>query len=189
MCDSDAAQESQTSILTWPEDLCSQEAAVFAGFIKWIDTELNKTNATEITAEQADELANSPKCALFNAGSKPGIPIAAYLERFHTHAQPGLESVVQAACLIKRLIAEDKLKLHSLNVHRVTAVSLLLSSKATRDVYYDNVHISKVAGLPVDKLNLLEVTMFEMLGFELHCPLEQKHDMFNQLLEMSKADS
>lgn len=83
--------------IPWPEDLASQEEAVFAGFIGWLSSCVSDPAANTATDSDA-------RFALFNAGSVPVIALDAYLMRFQKHAKPGIEAVIQASCLIQRLM-------------------------------------------------------------------------------------
>lgn len=60
-----------------------------------------------------------------------------------------------------------------LNAHRILLISVMLAIKSSEDLHFDNLHFSKIGGVPLPELNDLEVAMLQLLNFDLRISMEE----------------
>lgn len=104
----------------------------------------------------------------------PSIGIAAYLSRLHKYFQ------CSDSCLVVSLVYIDRVvKLHpnfsvsNLSIHRLLAMSMVLSAKFLDDIYYSNAYYAKVCGLQLKEFNILEAMLLNLLCWQLDVTLEE----------------
>eukprot|EP00051_Salpingoeca_urceolata_P001948 m.45482 g.45482 ORF g.45482 m.45482 type:complete len:316 (+) comp11783_c0_seq1:190-1137(+) len=126
----------------------------------------------------------------FYASSPPKISLHDYMKRFVTYANPGVEALLLLCIFVKKLTKDHPgLAFGPMNVHRFTAAGLLLGAKVSLDKYFNNVAFAKVAGLNVQALNRLEVSLFQLLGWRLYASNDELLDCYVMLSSMSATDS
>ena len=82
---------------------------------------------------------------------------------------------IDKICLKKDII------LTKYNVHRILFSSILASIKFNEDKIYDNLFYSKVAGISLKELNVLENKFMEIIDFELYISKEVYEKYYNYL--------
>jgi hypothetical protein len=118
-----------------------------------------------------------PSSSRFHSKAIPSISLADYVERIIRYAS------IDPLILLTMLIYNDRLlerylpgiyyffRNHSLattlSVHRFIITSIMIATKALCDSYLSNTRYSKIGGLGVKELNVLEVEMLFMINFKL----------------------
>eukprot|EP00049_Salpingoeca_infusionum_P027073 m.30135 g.30135 ORF g.30135 m.30135 type:complete len:267 (+) comp9249_c0_seq2:266-1066(+) len=110
----------------------------------------------------------------------PAIGIKDYLLRIEKHASPGVEALVKLVPMLHRL-EQMGFRLSRHSVYRFCAVGLLLGAKSTQDAVYLNSYYSKVAGLNIKALNLLELELFILFDFRLHATTAELLEAYQML--------
>ncbi len=121
----------------------------------------------------------------------PRVSIRHYIERFLKYASAGnrvlIATIIMTLIFLDNLISESEggIVIDSLNVHRLFAVSYLISFKFCEDVYYDNEHMSRVAGIPKEELDILELHFLFKIKFNLayHDRFDAYYILFVSLLQ------
>ncbi|CAO1628233.1 unnamed protein product [Sympodiomycopsis kandeliae] len=106
----------------------------------------------------------------FHSRAAPGISIESYLKRITKYTS------MEKTCLLILLIYIDRVCeqstnfiINGLTVHRFVCVSLVCSSKALCDSFSTNQHYSKVGGISLQELNLLEKEFLDLIDWRLSC--------------------
>ncbi|TPX41827.1 hypothetical protein SeMB42_g05396 [Synchytrium endobioticum] len=73
------------------------------------------------------------------------------------------------------------------NVHRLLISTTMVAVKFLSDVFFTNLHLSRVGGLPVSELNALEMEVLILNGFNLSVTLEELQEGGNLLLRTNMA--
>ncbi|KTD52999.1 cyclin family putative virulence effector [Legionella quateirensis] len=120
----------------------------------------------------------------YTGKSKPPITIEHYLLRFCTYLinEPSIY-ILLVIYLNKYLEKVPDASLNEMNVHRLTACSLLLAYKQLMDLRFDNLFVSRVAGVSLSELNLLEINFLKILDFETHVPIKDFEKCYQRLYE------
>ncbi|KAI8344053.1 cyclin-domain-containing protein [Chlamydoabsidia padenii] len=118
----------------------------------------------------------------FHSRAKPNISIYAYLSRILKFTPFSNEALLSLLVYFDRLALKQHYAFNSLNAHRLIITSIVVASKFTSDVFFQNSRYAKVGGLPLLELNRLELELLFLCEFKLHVPLEDLQDYGNQLL-------
>lgn len=54
------------------------------------------------------------------------------------------------------------------NIHRLLFTSILIATKYNEDIIYDNLFYSKIAGITIKELLILENSFLEIIDFDLY---------------------
>ena len=129
----------------------------------------------------------SQKVTRFHSRAPPAISIHDYLARIVKYAS------LESACLLMLLVYIDRMCdkhpefcISSLTVHRFIITACVVAAKSLCDSYCTNTHYSKVGGLSVQELNLLELEFLFMIEWDLPCSHESLQKYYVKLIEQSK---
>ncbi|EIM24140.1 cyclin-domain-containing protein [Wallemia mellicola] len=127
---------------------------------------------------------DSNKLTRFHSRAAPGITVIDYLNRINKYTN------TDPCCLLILLIYIDRistmmpdLTITSLTVHRFIITAITVSSKALCDVFCTASHYSKVGGLSLNELNLLEREFLRILDWNLTCEDQQLQKYYLNLVE------
>jgi len=101
----------------------------------------------------------------FQSSYAPDVSVEAYLERIRKYSRCSDACFVMALIYVDRMIETRGLTLTTLNVHRLLITSVMLAAKFHDDLFYNNTYYSKLGGLSLQELNLLEVELLNQLDF------------------------
>ncbi|TIA79880.1 hypothetical protein E3P98_03010 [Wallemia ichthyophaga] len=125
------------------------------------------------------------KLTRFHSRGAPGISINDYLSRIHKYTNTDLKP----CCLLILLIYIDRisvilpeLTITSLTVHRFIITAITVSSKALCDVFCTASHYSKVGGISLNELNLLEREFLRIIDWNLTCDNKQLEEYYLNLV-------
>lgn len=122
----------------------------------------------------------------FDGVRSPTISLTAYLERLCVHFKCSLECYVLAIILLDRAVELNKgLTVTALNVHRLFCTSLLVATKVQDDVYLSNAYYAVVAGVSLQEINSLEVTLLRLLQYRCMVKPEEYGRYLSALLNSS----
>jgi hypothetical protein len=148
-----------------------------------------------------NDIKSSPhQLSRFHAKTIPSIDLQSYLGRILKYAPCSAECFLAMIIYLEsvcsgRLLCEDsvgqnisdvesrlanthiqsqaKIVLTSYNIHRLIVTATMISIKFLSDVFYTNLHFSRVGGIPVQELNLLELDFLKMCDFSLMITAEE----------------
>ncbi|KAH3762429.1 cyclin, N-terminal domain protein [Pelomyxa schiedti] len=110
-------------------------------------------------------------CAQFSGpgGQPPAIGIEDYLIRIETHSGCTRSALVAALVYVDRVLHLNPLfAVTEGNVHRLILTCIVLAIKHHEDTFYTNAYYSKVGGVSLAEMNVLEVRLLNLLHFELY---------------------
>lgn len=130
-----------------------------------------------MTAPETSARSDS-KFDRYHAVRVPSVQVKSYLARLFSYFR------CSDACLITSLIYVDRLLrrhedfcLTTLSIHRILAVSMLLSAKFNDDTYYSNDYYAKVCGMSLKELNVLEGQFLGFVDWNL-CVTSDEYDKY-----------
>merc|ERR1712056_31806 len=98
------------------------------------------------------------------------------------------------ACLVTSLVYIDRIvKLHpdfsicDRTIHRLLAVSMLLSAKYYDDVYYSNAYYARVCGLTLKEINSLEHEFLKLVNWKLDVSSEEYVEYRDRVFSAAQA--
>ncbi|CAN8251974.1 unnamed protein product [Cochlearia groenlandica] len=120
-------------------------------------------------SETNDCLSKKQRISGFHGLTKPSISIRSYLERIFKYANCSYSCYIVAYIYLDRLVKKQPcLLIDSLNVHRLTITSILVSAKFLDDLCYNNGYYAKVGGISIEEINMLELDFLFGIGFDLN---------------------
>ncbi|ORX80689.1 cyclin-domain-containing protein [Anaeromyces robustus] len=106
----------------------------------------------------------------FHSRKAPEISIYDYLKRIVKYAAIDKVALLSLLIYIDRICKRHRLfTISSLTVHRFIITSLTCASKAMCDSICTNAHYSKVGGIHIKELNLLELEFLFLIDWHLSC--------------------
>ncbi|KAI9095613.1 cyclin-domain-containing protein, partial [Phlyctochytrium arcticum] len=140
----------------------------------------------------SDSIPDRQHLTRFHARTIPSIDVLGYTSRILKYAPCGNECFLAALIYFERmgepsqrLSAADSepLIVDSYNVHRLLIAGIMVAVKFLSDVFFTNLHMSRVGGLPVHELNQLEVEFLLLNDFNLSVSVEELQYCGDRLLE------
>lgn len=96
---------------------------------------------------------------------KPKISFFEYLTRILKYCKLHLATVIFSLVYIDRL--PDNFILTDNNIHKIVLTSILLACKINEDIIHSNLYFSKVGGINLFDINLLENDLLNLIKFNL----------------------
>lgn len=119
---------------------------------------------------------------------KPQVTIERYISRFFNYLsdEPSLY-ILLLIYLNKYLEMDLNHSLNEMNVHRLSACSLLLAYKQIMDYYSNNEYFALVAGVPLPELNQLEIKFLMAFDFKTYVSTEELEACYHSLLDYAHS--
>jgi hypothetical protein len=114
----------------------------------------------------------------FNGVKPPPITLPDYIERIRTYIPCSVECYVLALVYIDRILQRHEgFQVTYLNVHRLFITAIVVATKFQDDKYFSNAYYSRVGGVAVNELNMLEVRFLRLIGFNL-CVTPEEYENY-----------
>ena len=97
----------------------------------------------------------------------PKISILDYLLRIQKYSNIENSTFIIALIYIDRICEKKKIILTKYNIHRILFTSILIATKYNEDIIYDNLFYSKIAGVTIKELLILENYFLNIIDFDL----------------------
>ena len=120
---------------------------------------------------------NSP----FVHKNTPTISIYDYLLRIVYYSKIDKSTLIMSLIYIDKICLKKDIILTKYNVHRILFSSILASIKFNEDKIYDNLFYSKVAGISLKEINVLENKFLKIIDFDLFISKEVYEKYYNYL--------
>ena len=124
---------------------------------------LNKINQIfKIVLEENEKLKNYPdklssrRGVAFNSNYIPSISIKKYLYRIAYYTEIEENTIIIALIYIDRISEISKIMLTPYNIHRIIFSAILLAIKYNEDRIFNFEYYSKVAGVSIKEMQILE---------------------------------
>jgi len=139
-----------------------------------IVSKLLETMAAQFHAQlNSYNLASSYKVTILDSYEIPDILIKDYLYRITSMSRCLYRDIIVALVYADQLITNEIISGISFhNVHRLMAITLMVSTKFYDDVHYSNKAWASILGLKLQELNEMEILFLEALNFELNVNLD-----------------
>ena len=129
---------------------------------------------------------------LFVGDSVPDMSLKDYLDRCAKYFRCSPSCLIVSIIYIDRMIdtyQDQKLFLHSFNVHRLFVTALTLACKHLEDKVYTNKYYAQVGGLSLQEMNRFEYRILQKLDYNLNVPLEVFQEYSKQFIPPSQKDT
>ena len=154
---------SSDSKLSETEASTTAQTNLSIAFIKEISNILNTIISTN-KKEKIKKNTNSP----FNHDHVPKISIFDYLLRIKKYSGIENSTLIIALIYIDRICKKKIFLLTKYNIHRILFTSILISIKNNEDIIYNNSYFSKIGGVDMNELIILENHFLKIIDFELY---------------------
>ena len=98
----------------------------------------------------------------------PKISLFDYLLRIQKYSNIENSTFIIALIYIDRICQKKGIILTKYNIHRLLFTSILIATKYNEDIIYDNLFYSKIAGVTIKELLVLENSFLEIIDFDLY---------------------
>ena len=117
---------------------------------------------------------------IFNVGKCIKLPLIDYINRFITYLDCSISCYIYTLIYIDKIVVDNPyLYLTRYNIYKLFSISLLCAYKFIDDDIVDNKYYSKIAGIELKELNLLERLFLTKINYELYVA----DDIFNLYLQ------
>lgn len=132
------------------------------------------------TMQFSKETLDLQKKLSFFSKIPASVTIARYIERIVKYTYLEESTFILALIYIDRICEYNDIILNDANIHRIIFSSVVLAIKINEDDYYSNSYYSKVAGIPVKELNVLEYDFVRLIRYNLFVNQEifEKYKIF-----------
>ena len=172
---------------------------------KKILSELNIKNNDEMIKKDAIELIsdlfnniceenkkknekNNRLIKYFISNNIPSISIKDYLFRLIKLTQINLSTIILILIYIDRICNINHIILTYYNIHKLILSSFIVASKYNEDYYYSMIFYSKLGGVTIGELNLLESKFLLLIRYNLYVHVNLYEKYYNDLMSL-KSDS
>ncbi len=111
--------------------------------------------------------------SVFELKKVPNIPICDYIHKIFVDWDIEVNTLIYSYILLNDFIEKSKIILNEKNIYLIYLASLLTSCKMLQDEIYSQYDFSKVAGIPLKRLNEIEAEFLEAIDFKVHITDEQ----------------
>jgi len=122
----------------------------------------------------------------FHSNVAASLSITAYIQRIAKYTHCEESTLISALILIDRMCEMNNFYLMEQNIHRIVLSSIVLAIKYNEDDYYTNAYYSKVGGIVVKEMNLLEFDLLKYLEYSLFIKSETFEKYKNYLYHYIK---
>jgi hypothetical protein len=121
----------------------------------------------------------------FHSRSLPSIHYRDYFQRLVHYGRFSVPSILSIIVYIDRISRENpKFIISSLTIHRFLIVALTCATKTIDDRHLSNLHYSKIGGIPMLELGILEFEFLNWIRWNVLVQHEVLQEYFLQLLLM-----
>lgn len=136
---------------------------------------------------EAGPTSSPPKKTKFTSSVIPKISIQAYLDRIYKYIDLNEPCVLSALIYLDRYITQSGIPITLFEIHRILAVSCMISAKFLKDNYLDNELYAKVAGVSLKEINILEAEFLKVLDFKVFITVAQYENCLNAFNEFCSS--
>ena len=151
--------------------------------VKSIDLLINKVikfNSSDMCL--ATEFADTFKFNKFNFRKQPKMSFYTYIKRLINLSDSDDHLIIASIILLDRICAISNQKLTHKNVHKLFFLSLMISLKFNCDEVFSDSNFSKISGIPISELIILEQVYLELISYNLYIKYSDYEVYKNKLL-------
>ncbi len=124
----------------------------------------------------------------FISNNIPSISIKDYLFRLIKLTQINLSTIILILIYIDRICNINHIFLTYYNIHKLILSSFIVANKYNEDYYYSMIFYSKLGGVTIGELNLLESKFLLLIRYNLYVHVNLYEKYYNDLMSL-KSDS
>jgi hypothetical protein len=113
------------------------------------------------------EILERQKRLSFHSKTPASVTLAEYIERILKYTHIEESTLIIALIYIDRLCDRQNVILSENNIHRIVLAAIILATKYNEDDFYSNNYYSKVGGISVQELNILEYEFSKLVKYSL----------------------
>jgi hypothetical protein len=117
------------------------------------------------TLKNYKEKLTLQKNMAFTSYNKPSLSIKEYLYRIQTYTEAEDNTIIIGLMYIDRICEHSSVILTPYNIHRIIFVSILMAIKYNEDICFEYDFYSKIAGIPMKELKILEGEYIDLIKF------------------------
>ena len=155
--------------------------------IRAIAITLNSILEKNKNLENYKEIIRDQSRQAFSGNIIPSISIKDYLIRIQTYSNIERSTLIISLIYIDRFCNKAKVTLTQYNIHKILFSSILMAIKFNEDDFYDNKYYSKIAGVKLKELKVLEYDFIKLLNCELYVSRDL-YDKYEHYLKNFKYD-
>jgi hypothetical protein len=123
----------------------------------------------------------SSLCAFESTQACP-LSASEYLQRIMKYGKCSPSCPVVALIYLQRIKQKEfSVRITSNNMQRLLLAAMLVANKYIDDIYFSNRHWAKIGNINIKEINALEVSVLNLLGWNLHVTREQYMDYLHNL--------
>jgi len=123
----------------------------------------------------------------FHSRAPPGISVHDYLDRIIVHATPSQPILLSMVYYIDRLcVLYPMFTISSLTVHRYLITAATVAAKGLSDSFWTNSTYSRVGGVSLKELALLELEFLDRMDWKIIPPPDVLEDYYKNLVGRSE---
>lgn len=126
--------------------------------------------------KQPKEIIERQKKMSFHSKTPASVSLPEYIERILKYSHIEESTLIIALIYIDRLCDRQNVILSDNNIHRIVFTAIILATKYNEDDFYSNSYYSKVGGIVVEELNVLEFEFAKLIKYTLFV----KEDIFDK---------
>jgi len=159
------------TLINSDSEQCETEASSTKEIIlyKKLLKEISDTLTTIVLNNKKNKNARNDNSPFFHEHA-PKITIFDYLLRIQKYSNIENSTFIIALIYIDRICHKKGIILTKYNIHRILFTSILIAVKYNEDIIYDNLFYSKIAGITIKELLVLENSFLEIIDFDLFVP-------------------
>ena len=115
------------------------------------------------TLKNYKEKLTQQKNMAFTSYNKPSLSIKDYLYRIQTYSEAEDNTIIIGLMYIDRICEHSSVILTPNNIHRIIFVYILMAIKYNEDVCFDYEFYSKIAGISMKELKVLEREYIDLI--------------------------
>jgi hypothetical protein len=101
----------------------------------------------------------------FSLKKIPKIDIESFLKRINKYCEPERSTLILSLIYIDKLCINGDIVISEYNIHRILLTSIFISLKYNEDILFSTKYYSKIFGINIKELTLLETTFLEAINF------------------------
>ena len=159
----------------------TKEIILYKNLLKDIAGTLNSI-ISENKKMKKQKKENSP----FSREHAPKISLFDYLLRIQKYSGIENSTLILSLIYIDRICSKKGIVLTKYNIHRLLFTAILISIKYNEDVIYDNSFFSKIGGITLHELVVLENEFLKIIDFELFVS-DEVYQKYYEYLNYNKS--
>ena len=101
----------------------------------------------------------------FSLKTIPEINIDNFLKRINKYCEPEISTLILSLIYIDKFCIDGDIVISEYNIHRILLASIFLSLKYNEDILFSTKYYSKIFGIHIKELILLERKFLEIINF------------------------